>query len=157
MKIIIIFQLSFLLALLLGYSCTIYPSCSITDKYIEVSRPGNTFGLVEVAPVTFDSLLGYPLKETEVLSYSLIDRDSRESVGPNSLFKVFFNIRNKKYCWLIQENKNNAVDRYVDTIQIKKNTWYRLTTEKSESYTYFYWRGDEGNYVIRLKPKSGAY
>jgi len=132
-------------------------SVKITDEYIEVVKPGQQFGIVELQVLNFDTTLNYPMKEKEISTFTLVERKTHEQINDNADVKVFFQKKNDKYCWAKQNESSLANLFYSDTIKLKPFTWYRVTTENYGFYSYFYWNGKKGDFAVRLKPKSGAW
>lgn len=149
--------LSYCAASLLFVSCMKVPSAKMTDTYIEIIKPGQTLGLVEVKALKIDSTFGYPAEEREVLAYTIVDRKTHKSVNPNASINMYFNTKNDKYCWQISPDLFSANVYYSDTINIKPYTWYRLTTEKYHFSVYFFLKETKGVYLSKLKPNPGAY
>ncbi len=54
---------------------------------MEVSKPGQIFGIIEVTPIKIDSTFGYPIEEKEVAAYTLVDRNTHKQIGDNSYCK----------------------------------------------------------------------
>jgi len=138
--------------------CTLKsPSATITDEYIQARNVGQYLRITELDSVKIDSSFEYPSQEKAITSYLLSSRDTKKEVEGNVSIKIYFLIRNPKYVWKVYRNFFSAEYNYQDTINIKPFKWYKLTTEKSGFYSYFYWNGKKGDYALRLKPKPGAY
>lgn len=137
--------------------CAERPFVKMTDSYVEISRPGQILGLVEVEPVTIDTLFGYPEKEREIKAYTIVHRKTHKSLDPDAHVKMYFNTKHDEYCWQIRPDIFSAETYYADTINIKPNTWYRLSTEKFDFSVYFFLDQAKGSYTTSLKPDSGAY
>jgi hypothetical protein len=143
--------------LMLVISCFVGPSATINDQYIEVTNPGQDFGLVEVDPIEFDKTFGYPSKETPIVSYSLVNRNSGAKVEDNASIKIYFSRKHRRYQWKVRE-KPELSDYYLsDTIKLKTDTWYRLTTAKYGFEIYYFQSKDSKTYQVKLKPKPGAW
>lgn len=147
----------YLVILLLLAGCFKAPTATMTDQYIEVANPGQILGLVKIKADKIDTTFGYPLEEQEMVAYTVVNRISGKQVNDNASFKIYFNRKYIKYKWRINEDPFLADYYDADTIQLEPYTWYRLTTEKYGFYVYFYWNKEEGTYVRKLKPKSGAW
>jgi hypothetical protein len=124
---------------------------------VEVSKPGQIFGIIEVTPIKIDSTFGYPIEEKEVTAYTLVDRNTHKQIEDNSYCKIYFSKKNEHYIWQIQRDPFLANYIYSDTIKLKPNTWYRLTIENSAYHKYFYWSGAKAEYIIKEKPRTFNY
>ena len=138
-------------------SCYHRSVAKITDEYIEVERPGQIFGLIELKDVIIDSILGYPIKSEDVSADTIVERKSKKQIDASASAKVYFNKKHRKYVWQIQDQPSLASLRYSDTIHIKPNTWYRLTAERYRYDVFFYLDEDKGVYMTRSRPDPGAY
>jgi hypothetical protein len=138
-------------------SCVRVPSATITDTYIEIVKPGQSLGLVEVAASKIDSSFGYPIGEREIVAYTIVDRKTHKMIAPDASVKMYFSKKHSKYCWEISPDIFSADVYYSDTITIKPYTWYRLGTEKYKFSVYFFLDEAKGVYMTKFKPDSGAY
>ncbi len=43
-----------------------FPKAYMTDEYVEVIKPGQTFGIIEIIPLNIDSTFGYPKEEKKL-------------------------------------------------------------------------------------------
>jgi len=150
-------KLIFISITILIFSCAKLPSVNMTDIYIEVNRPGDRFGIVELEVSKLDSTFGYPIEEKDLVAYTLVNRVTHETLSPNGSAKVYFNVKNKRYCWRIWPEKFSANKLFVDTIYIKPYTWYRVTTARVQFDLYFYIDAKTGTYIKKYKPFPGAY
>ena len=91
------------------FSCDEPSSAKITDKYIEIVRPGGSLGLIEVKPLEIDSTFGYPTEEKEFVGYTIVHRKTHEPLNENASVKMYFNVKNDKYCWAIRPDPVSAV------------------------------------------------
>jgi hypothetical protein len=139
------------------FGCINTPIAKMTDKYIEVVRPGQILGLVEIDALKIDSTFGYPIKEREIVAYTIVDRKNHKRVSPNASIKMYFGDKNDKYCWEVSPDLFSAKVYHTDTLHIKPYTWYRLSTEKYKFSVYFYLDESKGVYKSILKPYPGAY
>src|SRR5687767_14451257 len=115
---------SFKVFLYLTYSCVILFSCKssyveITDDYIEISKPGQQFGIIEIEPTKIDSTFGYPAEYKTISGITLVDRNTHKQIDDNAKRKVYFLKRDKRYCWQIADDPTLAEYRYSDTIHLK--------------------------------------
>ena len=133
------------------------PHSNFTVEFVEITRPGQIFGIVEVTPIRFDSTFGYPTEEKEVAAYTLVDRNTHKQIGDDSYCKIYFSKQNDRYIWQIQSDPFLANYTYSDTIKLKPKTWYRLTIETSAYHTYFNWTGTKGEYIIKEEPRTFNY
>jgi hypothetical protein len=130
----------------------------ITDEFIEISEPGQMFGLHEIVPIKIDSLFGYPLEEKYITSMTLVSRKTGKQIKGNTYAKVFFGKRNNLYRWRIYDKVNISEYIETDTIVLKPKTWYRISKETGVYNTqYFYWNGGKGNFIVKTKPNPGAW
>lgn len=129
----------------------------MTDKYIEITEPGQMLGLVEIQALKIDSVHGYPIKEIEIMSYTIVHKKTHKMIDKDASVKMYFGIPNRKYCWQIRPDIFSADAYYSDTIYIKPFTWYRLATEKYNYTIYFYLDKIKGTYISKYKPNPGAY
>jgi len=131
---------------------------TITDEYVEIIKPGQRFGLVEIEALSFDSLFGYPTEERSIRSMTLVNRVTGKQIAHNARAKVFFDKKNVRYQWSIRANIFLADRELRDTIVIKPETWYRLSRERGAYHTiYFYWNGPVGDFKTIVKPDPGAW
>lgn len=137
--------------------CLKMPSVKITDSYIEIIKPGERFGLVEVKALMIDSTFGYPATEREVVAYSIVDRNTHKRLSPNASLKMYFKIKNDRYCWQVSPDLFSAEVYYTDTLNLKPYTWYRASTEKYHFSVYFFLDKVKGSYLSLLKPDPGAW
>ena len=145
-----------MLGFLLLAGCLRAPSADVTDEYIKVVKPGQTLGLVEIDAGNMDSTFGYQIDEREVAAYSIVDRGSHEDVNGDVSLKIYFEEYYANYCWKIQRVPFSGF-QFADTIHLKPFTWYKLVTENTNSINYLYWKGVKGEYVLKFKPKPGAW
>lgn len=89
--------------MLVSTGCLRVPSADLTNRYLEVVRPGQRCGLVELSDVTLDSTFGYPVQEREGVAYSLANRRKLKVIKGNARVKVFFNKKHGKYVWKVWE------------------------------------------------------
>jgi hypothetical protein len=150
------------LIILLAVAANAFSSCflktpyaTITKDYIKVANPGYV-GLAEIKVFTMDSTFGYPAKETETTIYAPVKRRSKADVGRNSTIKMYFKKRSNKHVWQIERDTALARYEYADTIHLKKNTWYRLTTEKY-GFDFYFKEDEQGQVITKQKPKPGAW
>ena len=129
----------------------------ITDDFIEVSKPGQIFGMVEVAPTKFDTTFGYPIEYKTLTAMTLVDRKTHKQIDDNAKRKVYFLRSDKRYCWQIANDPTLAEYKYSDTIHLKPKTWYHIVIENTTYTTFFYWNGIKGDYIIKSKPRPGAW
>ena len=127
----------------------------MTDEYIAINKPGQTFGIIEIIPTQFDSTYGYPIEEKELRAYTLVDRDTHTQINNETYRKVYFTKKDDRYCWQIQNDLFLGEYQYSDTIHFRPKTWYRFSTANTTDEKYFYWNGDKGDFVIKSKPKPG--
>ena len=153
---IVFYSICCLVSLLLT-SCIKMPSATMTNTYIEIVKPGQSLGLVEVAALKIDSTFGYPIAEREIVAYTIVDRTTHKSISPNGSVKMYFNKKHGKYCWQVSPDLFSADVYYIDTLVLKPSTWYRLTTEKYKFSVYFFLDESKGTYISKLKPYPGAY
>ena len=131
---------------------------TITDEFVEINKPGQQFGLIEIEALSIDSIFGYPNEERPIRAMTLMNRATGKQISDNSYAKVFFSKKNKKYSWSVRNNVFLADQVIKDTILIKPNTWYRLSKEKGTYNTiYFYWNGAKGDFITIVKPDPGAW
>lgn len=133
------------------------PSATMTDQYISVKNPGQYWGLSEIHAVEIDNLFNYPSKEEYLSSYTVVKRRNNKQVDGNSKLKTFFSKKNNRYYWKVRRNPLLADYKINDTISLKPHTWYKLSTERYNFIVYFYWNGKKGDYVLKEKPKPGAW
>lgn len=147
----------FLLVLLFVSGCS-ESSLQMTDQFVEVNKPGQGFGIIEVKALSIDSVFGYPSEIIEVKAITLIDRRTKKMIGENSYAKVFFGKKNRRYHW---RTRNNVVKvDYVDsdTIALKAKTWYRVSKERGTYGTeYFYWEGTRNDFKTFVVPDPGGW
>jgi hypothetical protein len=131
---------------------------NMTDEFVEISRPGQVFGLIEIEAIKMDSVFGYPSEEREIRSMTLISRRTGKQIAPNSYAKIYFGKKNNHYRWRIRHEVSLADFVETDTILLKPNTWYRLSREIGVYNTeYFYWTGIKGDFIVKSKPDPGAF
>jgi hypothetical protein len=130
---------------------------NITDEYIEVSKPGQRFGLIEIEALKMDSIFHYPSEEKIVRAMTLIKRRTGKQIGGDDYAKIIFGEKNKRFYWRVyKEPANEYLDS--DTVLLKSKTWYRLTKETGVYNTYyFYWNGNKGDFIRKVKPNPGAW
>ena len=137
--------------------CYERPSAKITNEYIRIVKPGQSCGLVELKNVIIDSVLGYPIKEEAVVAYSIVKRSNKKQIDGNGEAKMYFNKQHKKYIWGVRYEQFLSDFRYADTIKIKSNTWYRLSTERYRYDVYYFWDEMKREYITKVKPDPGAF
>lgn len=137
--------------------CMNMPTAKMTNTYIEIVKPGQSLGLVEIKAITIDSTFGYPAEERELVAYTIVDRKTHKMISPDASIKMYFNKKNDRYCWQVSPDLFSADAYYTDTITIKPYTWYRLSTEKYKFSVYFFLDETKGVYISKLKPYPGAY
>jgi hypothetical protein len=130
------------------------PEVRMTDEYIEVVNPGQFVNLNLVNVLTMDSLKHYPSKDDVVSSYTIAERNNNKDLKGNISFKMYFDKKNSNYYWKAYKDLFLANYEVKDTIHLKPNSWYCVTTEKYPFDVYLFWKGVKGNYEIKLKPKS---
>src|SRR6185436_15262204 len=84
--------------------CCNTPSLIITDEYIRIKNPGESWALVERKVIKFDSVEDKPLETEFVRSYIVVDRQSKEEVKYKNIH-MEFSKRNPKYQWAITNDK----------------------------------------------------
>lgn len=151
MKIVYVVMLLFLAG------CFKAPTATMTERYIEVVKPGQTMGLSKLKVDKIDTIFGYPLGEQEIVTYTVVNRINGKQVNGNSSFKIFFDRKHIKYKWRVREDPFLADYYDADTIRLEPYTWYRLSTWKYGFYLYFFWDVSKGTYVHKFKPKPGAW
>ena len=127
----------------------------MTDKYLEVNNCASATSIYEVKAFQFDSLAHYPINETLIAVYSVVDRQTKRPVSKKSYFKIFFSKYNEKYAWEFMKDPTLAKYTNENILDIKPNTWYKIRDEKERDELYFFWKGAEGDYVILKKPLPG--
>jgi len=147
----------YICTILLMTGCYQRPSAKITNEYVHIVKPGQRCGLVELKNVTIDSILGYPIKEEDVMAYSIVKRSSKKQIDGNGEVKMYFNKQHKKYIWKIRDVQFLSEFGYADTIKLKSNTWYRLSTERFRHNVYYFWDEIKREYIIKVKPDPGAF
>ena len=150
-------DIRFAILLLLLSACSKQPSAEITDKFLKVIKPGQMHGLVKLRVVEFDSMLGYPIKEEPLESYSIVDRIMHKAVDKDETVKMYFNKENEKFCWKVWDAEDLSDFYFTDTLSIQPKYWYKLSTEKYNYDIYFFLEGVNGIYYLRYKPRLGAY
>jgi len=143
--------------ILLMTGCYERPSAKITNEYVHIVKPGQICGLVELKNVITDSILGYPIKEEAVIAYSIVKRSSKKKIDGNGEVKMYFNKQHKKYIWKVWDGQFLSDFRYADTIKLKSNTWYRLSTERYRYEVYYFWDEIKREYITKVKPDPGAF
>jgi hypothetical protein len=132
------------------------PFASINDNCVEAANIGQHLTFVELntpKDTTFADL-----KNDDVYtSYVLAHRTTGETPDGTIRVKIFFSKKHRDYIWQVYRDMFSAAFTTQDTIQLKKNTWYRLSSEKYGFYTYFYWNGKPGEYITKVRPKTGAW
>ena len=129
-------------------SCFRTPSLTITDEFIRIKNPGESWALIETKVIKYDSTENKPLGTEFVRSYVIVDRESKEHVKYKNIY-MDFSKKNPKYQWAITNDKFHADRVYQDTIQIKPFTWYDLSSRKNTYGIFFYWNGKKGDYIIK--------
>lgn len=151
------------LFLIIIITSILLPGCSesymnITDEFVEINKPGQSFGLIEIEALSMDSTFGYPSEEKPVRIITLISRSTGASIPDNAHAKVFFSKRNSTYMWKVRNDVILADYIQQDTISIKPKTWYRLSKDRGTYNTiYFYWKGTKGDFITLSKPNPGAW
>ena len=133
------------------------PSATMTKDYLEVVRPGDNFAVVELKEVKLDSVLGYPIEETPGMSFTPLKRRDYEKIDGNESIKIKFAKKYKDYCWRIFPDPFFSDHYYRDTIAIKANTWYRVTTDNFHFSVYYFFDSVKQSSITKLKPFSGAW
>lgn len=133
------------------------PALEISDKYISVKKPGQSWALAEIEVVKMDSIFGYPKIEKFIKSFVIVDSKDKKVFNGNSSIKFSFNNIRKDYQWKINNDLYLQNISYEYKIEIKPDTWYKLSSQNCSYELYFYWQGKEGEYVVKEKPKSGAW
>lgn len=129
----------------------------ITDEYIDISKPGQQFGIIEIVPTKMDTTFGYPDEYNTISGITLVDRNTHKQIDDNAKRKIYFLKRDKRYCWQIADDPTLAEYRYSDTIHLKPKTWYTVVIERTTYDKYFYWNGTKGDFIIKSKPRPGAW
>ena len=132
-------------------------SATMTIDYLEVVRPGESFGVVELKDVKLDSVLGYPIEETGGILFTLVNRRNYSKIDNNASIKIKFAEKYKKYCWKVIPDPFLSDYYFVDTIKIKPNVWYRLTTDKFHFDVYFFFDSIKQVSITKYKPFPGAW
>jgi hypothetical protein len=131
---------------------------NINDEFVEINKPGQSFGLIEIDALSIDSTFGYPSEEKPLRAMTLINRSTGAPLSDNSYAKVFFSKRNSRFVWRVQNDVFLADYIQKDTITIKPKTWYRLSKDKGTYNTlYFYWNGSKGDLITLSKPNPDAW
>jgi hypothetical protein len=130
------------------------PIVKITDEYLEIDNCASAATLYEVNVLQFDSTAHYPSNEILVSIYSVVNRQTHKPFDKNSHARMYFSKYNQKYAWEIMKDPTLAEYSYQDTLDLKKNTWYKIRNESDRKEVYFLWRGGKGDYVILNKPLS---
>lgn len=133
------------------------PSATMTFDYLEVVRPGEDFAVVELKDVKLDSVLGYPIEETPVLSFTPVKRKNHTEIDKNASVKIKFTEKYQKYCWRVIPDPFLSDYYFVDTIKIKPNVWYRLTTDRFHFDVYFFFDNVKQISITKYKPFPGAW
>lgn len=133
------------------------PSLSMTDKYMTVVNPGDSWFLAEVQPVTMDSAFNYPADTRVVLNYNLVKRRNNASINGNKYLKINFNKRYARYKWMYYYDYKDRNHYFSDTLALKPFTWYNLFSRNYGFEIYFYWNGKKNDYTMKVKPKPGAW
>jgi hypothetical protein len=146
-----LFMLLYLLLLLSGCFSR-EPEVKITDEYIEVVNPGQFVNLNLVKALKLDST-NYPSKDEVIASYTIAERSTNKSLAGNGSFKIYFDKKYSNYYWKVYNDPFLADYEIRDTIHLKPNNWYYVSTEKYPFDVYLFWKGSKGDYEIKLKPK----
>lgn len=147
-----------LIGLILLISSCSKPIAKMNDEYVEVNRPGYTFGILEIIPLKIDSVSKCPTSERVVASYTFVDRKSNRSIGPNDHAKVCFNKRNRCYRWNITTFTTEHAQRSdADIFYLKPHTWYRVVSQNTTYGQYFIWSGKKGDYFQCATINPGAW
>ena len=151
-------RLTKLLCSLVLFSACRQTSLNITDKYVEVVKPGQAFGLTQLKVTKLDSIFGYPKDEIALRVMTLISRSTEKGIGDNASAKVYFSKKNHRYKWRIWSDifSQSYIDQ--DTILIQPNVWYKVHKDNGVYNTYYFiWSGQEGNFKRIVKPDPGAF
>lgn len=127
----------------------------MTDEYIEIKNDASLATISEVKALKFDSTFGYPIDETVLSIYFIVNRKTHNPPGGMSSIKMYFSKYNEKYCWQVMADPALASYTYQDTFSLKKNTWYKVQNEQQHNELYFFWNGIKGNYKTIVKPLPG--
>ena len=88
---------------------------------------------------------------------TLVDRNSHRQISGDAYRKVYFAKKDNRYCWQISNDPFLAKYEYSDTFHLKPKTWYSIIIENTTYDKYFYWNGGKGDFVIKSKPRPGAF
>ena len=135
------------ITLVLLCGCFRKPSLQVTDEYVSVVKPGQIFGIQEVRIKKFDSLYNYPLDEEVVSSYTIANRSNKKQIKGSDAAKVYFAKKNKSFQWKYYPDPVMGHYKYLDTIGLKSNTWYRISSEKSDVVLFLHYR-KKGDYQV---------
>jgi hypothetical protein len=134
------------------------PSLTITDTYVLVKNPGQSWYIAEVIPKKMDSVFNYPAAEKLVWNYNLVYRKNNKPVNGSKRLKLEFHKRYARYKWMYWFDYPDRGKYFSDTFPLKPFTWYNLNASNNNSYEYYlYWKGTPGNYIVKEKPKPGAW
>lgn len=132
-------------------------SIDITDKYLKISSPGQSWYFAEIKPLAMDSVLGYPIDDIAIVNYNIVYRKNNSRIDGNKKVKIYFNRVYKRYRWRYFREYSEYGKLYCDTITLKPFTWYSLGSSNFNYDTYFYWNGKEGDFIIRYRPIHRAW
>jgi hypothetical protein len=151
--------LSLLLFLLMCQSCFILrrPSLNITDQYIAISNPGQSWSLAAVEAIETDSIFGYPSKEKFLYSYTIVKRKGHKPLSPTARVRLYFNKRSPAYQWKRYNDFYLRDISYQDTLTIQPRTWYCLSADNNTYEIYFYQQERGGAWIVKEKPRPGAW
>ena len=145
-----------IVTVILFQSCFLrVPALTITDKYIEVKNPGQSWAMAEVEALTLDSIFGYPKEEKFIRSYVFVKTTTDEPIENTAKQRMYFHNKKKKYKWKQYTDIMLQDFSYSDTINIKPFTWYVLMSSRAGYELYFY-KNAKG-YIVKEKPKPGAW
>jgi hypothetical protein len=150
---------SLLFILFICPSCFILrrPSLAITDQYISISNPGQSWSLAAVEAIQTDSIFGYPSKEKFLYAYTIVKRKGQTSLSPTTRVKMYFNKRSRKYQWKRYNDFYLRDISFQDTLTIRPRTWYCLNASNNTYEMYFYQEEKGGAWIVKEKPKPGAW
>ncbi len=124
----------------------------ITDEYIEVKNDPKLGVIYEIEVKKIDSIFKYPIEETVVSIYSIVDRRTKKLIKGSPSIKLYFSKHYKEYYWRIMYNPTIVDYIFQDTFVLKKKRWYKIRNENDRNELYFFWSGIKGNYITKIKP-----
>ncbi len=133
------------------------PSLTLTDQYIQLKNPGQSWALMELKEVKLDSIFGYPKQEVFVKSYIIVKTKDGRKIRDHSKIKLYFNNSNRKYQWKHFHDFTLQQTSLSDSIALKPFTWYSLSSSKASYELYLYSKGTKGDYIVKEKPNPGAW